>query len=217
MTISKVVHIRLKDWALVGCLDYVTDKTSVSDAVRRTLETFILFLQKQGKIPTHSQDSLASLLERNNLIEPESSDNNDLEALDSLLYQTREDRSQQKGGESFESIAARVEQQIRAASVPDVRQSVELGEPDSDDLTGEQTLNLFEQERIPFNILKRDAPKDRFIEQGTSYLLHPDKMTDEQRVFIAALEIVYTNMPKDLWGTEKALLQINSLIAIHKE
>src|SRR6185295_18395250 len=52
---SRVLHLRVKDWVLVGCLEFVEDKVSVTDAVRRSLEAFILVLQRQGKLQKYTQ------------------------------------------------------------------------------------------------------------------------------------------------------------------
>lgn len=213
---SKVVHIRLKDWALVGCLEFITDKTSVSDAVRRTLETFILVLQKQGRLAEHTPEEVEAILRRNKLLGDESDTTNDPFDFESIIAQTREEPTK-SDTPNFAAIGEELEKRIQLSAVPDVREAVTLKEPDTVEEASVFSVNLLHQPRLPLQALKRQAPKDRFIEQATGIMAVPDKVTKDQEIFIAAVEVAYTNLPSDLWGSERAFQEITQLIKLHRE
>jgi hypothetical protein len=81
----------------------------------------------------------------------------------------------------------------------------------------EERVNLFDIDRYPIDKLNRMAPKDRFIEQAI-LLLMKDKaegITAQQKLFIPALEIVYSSIPQGDWGTTHAEAKINDLIRLH--
>ena len=69
--------------------------------------------------------------------------------------------------------------------------------------------NLFSMSREKLEDLSKQAPKDRLIQ-----LANENK---DNKVFIVALEIVYSKLPISMWGSEVAEMQIQNLQDMHSE
>lgn len=207
---SRVLHLRIKDNTLVACLDYIEDKTSVTDAVKRTLEAFTLAMVSSGKLPRHSQKEIDQILISSKVVVPEVEIS--LESVAQFIPKNEEE-------ENITRIAREVEEMIESAATPHVQETVEIREASETEGRPKISINLFQQYRETFDSLRRLAPKDRFIEQVQVLLIKATDgvITEKDKLFVAALEIVYTNLSKDLWGTEEALHKIQQLIAMHQE
>jgi hypothetical protein len=106
------------------------------------------------------------------------------------------------------AVAAEVEGRIQDGATPRVSRSVDIGDTEAFDAEAAGLrINLFEQPRDTIGSLKDRAPKD-------IYLSEVNEQTPPE--IIAAIEIVYTNLPIDLWGTDHAKAQITQLVAMHE-
>lgn len=208
---SRVIHLRMKDRILVGCLDYIEDKTSVADSVKRTLDAFITAMQESGKLPKRTPREIQDILMKNKIL-PLPEVEIDLESVKGFV-------DEDVNIDAITAIAREVEEAIQSSSTPEVRTSVNITERPADEQSPKRiTLNLFAQPRTPIAELRQRAPKDRFIEQSR---IPTEGLDDTERhkreVFIAAVEVAYTGISQDLWGTTGAENHIKGLIAMHRE
>jgi len=188
MSESKVLHIRLPDWVVVGCIDLIEDRKSVVDAVRRSLEGFIRAMQRRGDVPTYSQAELDEKLN---------------------YYKLRE-----LPARSIADIAEEAERLIQGDSTPRVGRKLEIDESPDTEVQDKAVIDLHDIERRPFGELKEEAPKDRLIEYVTALAQENEKASE---IYKTALEIVYSNLPKSEWGGERAQKLIKDLLGMHRD
>lgn len=193
---TRTLQIHLKDDVIVSCMDY-TKVMDATDATRRTLEAFVLALRARDKVPTRSPEEIQKILGEIDVDE---------------VMQYVELTAENKTDDRIAQAAAAVEKHIATASTPQVREDITLSEADTLETRQIPKINLFTQERKAFAELKTQAPKDRFIEEAVGY---PEGKGRD--VYIAAVEVVYSNLPKDLWGSEKARQEIATLVLLHSE
>ena len=200
---SRVVHVRLDDWALIGCHDILkAGGKSVVDIpmatiVRQVVNALVRNMQLSDRISTYTKDEKLDRLKE--LYSDEPLD------LDILLT----DFSKSGAGEEDDDILDIVKEavaKIEAESEPqNISKEVEISEADpiqEQDLT---PIDLLAQEFDPFFAIQKKAPKDRFVEWA-------DKQNE---IAQAAVCIVYTGLPQDLWGSEKAEEMITGLLKRH--
>lgn len=199
---SRVVHIRLDDWVLLGCHDIL--KTAgqnvanipMSTVVREVITAFIRKMQQGEHIPAYSVDELAERIQELSLGEL---DVPEIE-VDSLFSEA----SPQP--EDLSGLASEVLRRIQAESEPAaVAQPVELSEP-SIEVEENPTIDLFQIPCEPFSEIVKRAPKDRIIEiaeQGDS------------DIFQQAVAITYSNLPESQWGSKEAEENISNLVRMH--
>ena len=90
--------------------------------------------------------------------------------------------------------------QLNSQATPRVAREFEINEDTGQVSNARTVISLFKQPRRSLIDLKRESPKDRFIEE----LVAIKEGSYEQRLHTATLEVVYSNLPKDLWGSERA-------------
>lgn len=107
------------------------------------------------------------------------------------------------------AVAAEVEGRIQDGATPKVGRAVKM-EEDAIDSEPEEGMwiDLFKQPRRPLIELALVAPKDILITEASE---------SENKLFVAALEIVYSNLAPDQWGSDRAKQHIADLIKLHKE
>jgi hypothetical protein len=201
------ITVNLDDTAIAGCLEFTGFQHGASESVKRTLQAFIKTMQSKARLTQYDQETLDALMSANSVSEQ----------LDDLFSDVRKflDTSTVDA-----KVGEEVEASIAKASTPTVTKgTVEVHDRVATEITPEvQRVNLFDHFRRRVEELAKVAPKDRFIEQvmtlkkmwatGT-----PIKLED--KVFVASVEIVYTNLPRDLWGSLKAEMNIKDLMVIH--
>ena len=208
MSESKVLHIRLPDWVVVGCIDLIEDRKSVVDAVRRSLEGFIRAMQRRGDVPTYSQAELDEKLNYYKLRE-----------LPELQLDIGEFRDAIRAvattpARSIADIAEEAERLIQGDSTPRVGRKLEIDESPDTEVQDKAVIDLHDIERRPFGELKEEAPKDRLIEYVTALAQENEKASE---IYKTALEIVYSNLPKSEWGGERAQKLIKDLLGMHRD
>lgn len=202
MATSRILRLKAKDWMICGCLDFIKDPTDLADAVRRSVETFILAMQSQGRIPKRSQDEIDEIL----ATEVDTLDI-DVSGVDEYVDQTEEAARAAR----ITELATQAGANIDRSATPQIRETVTLNENSPQAERPTTRISLFKQPRRSFADLKRESPKDRFIEEAVGY----KEDSYEQRLFVAALEIVYSNLPKDIWGSDRAGEEITKMIKLH--
>lgn len=130
-------------------------------------------------------------------------------------YVPQSDEEERATAERISAVANEAERFIAAASTPSVRKDFKIEEIVSTEPRTTPGISLFKQERTPFSTLKGISPKDQYIEQAISFTKGDGTVTQAGKIFIAALELAYTNLPKDLWGTAMAKQEIDKLIMMH--
>lgn len=201
---SRVIHIRLDDWVLLGCHDVLkvggkdTTNLPISTIVRDTITAVIRKMQYDDKIPVYSREDL---IDR---IDEIYADDVDLES----IFDPEE---------LFELGAAPISE-ISALAEEVARQIATEGEPTkvaTNDVKIEKkvkrkikilNINIFKTDSRPFKDFQVLAPKDRFVEQAS---------TIDDKIMKKAVAICYSNMDSDLWGSMEAEQIIGDLIASH--
>lgn len=108
------------------------------------------------------------------------------------------------------AIAAEVEGRIQGASTPKVGREVEIDDTETEEVVEEGIwINLYNQPRKNLAALAALGSKDILIAEAS----HPEA----SKLFVAALEVVYSHLPQDQWGSETAKNHIAELIKLHKE
>ena len=207
---SRVIHIRLDDWVLLGCHDVLkiggkdTTNLPLSTVVRDTITAVIRRMQYDCKIPVYSKDDLMDRLEEfyesdielEEIFTPE-----ELFELGETVDLIKEDTSE------ISDLAQAVADHIATEGEPtQVSQKVKIGKKKKSKIK-KPTFNLFNQESKTFKEIQLQAPKDRFIEQALQV---------EGEEFKKAVAICYTNLDRDLWGSMEAETIIGDLLAQHQ-
>lgn len=212
---SRVIHIRLDDWVLLGCHDVLkmsgkdTTNLPLSTVVRDTITAVIRRMQYDDKIPVYSKEDLMDRIEEfyesdlqlEEIFTPEE------------LFELGEMGPAPVGGtpmvamSEVSEIAQEVADRIATEGEPtQVSQKVEIGRKKKTKVK-KPTFNIFNQDSKSFKEIQIQSPKDRFIEQAA---------TAENDVFVKAVALCYTNLDKDLWGSMEAERIIGDLIASHE-
>jgi len=209
----KLIKIELDETVIMGCLDFVEQFDTVPDAIERTLQAFTNAMRVKGKIPERTPEEAHHLVNATLLRATEEDD--PLSVVDDMLKQLP------PRSNDISSISTEAERRIEEDSVPNLGRPVTLiDRGDGDIAIVQHKVNLFEQHRKTFITLRREAPKDRLIEQMATMIVKWELLGDEpiplsDKVTVAALEIVYTYLPRELWSSLKAEEQIKQFIGQH--
>ena len=202
---SRVIHIRLDDWVLLGCHDIMkaqgnVDNIPMATIARQVLTALVRKLQNTKQIPIYSKEEIV----KRALELYEGAYELDFEFNLNEIVKPEEETSD----ENMLELVKEVQRQIEHEGVPDkLAQPVTISEkPISDEVFKSATLNILNVEHTPFTDVKKAAPKDRFIEWA-------DTQND---IVQAAVCIAYDGLPKTLWGTDKAEVMIKGLLEKHR-
>lgn len=118
------------------------------------------------------------------------------------------------------ALAREAEELLNAAATPEVKTSVEIGEGEKPTKPLNR-INLFAQATKSLEelwIQKRDDEiLKKAMEVSTAAATNSAELSYPERVLIAAVELVYTHLPLDMWGSEVAQEQIKLFMAQHSE
>jgi len=202
---SRVVHIRLDDWVLMGCHDVMKagkssiDNIPMASIVRSVLTALIRKLQNSQQIPTYTAEELYErAMELYN-----GAKELDLDiTLSDIVKPTEED-----GSSDMKALLAEAMREIENEGAPEgiADESVEISEVDEEEDRGFLALDLTTQTCNPFSYYLKAVPKDRFIEWANS----------QNELIQKAVCITYDGLPKQLWGSDKAEEMIKSLLERH--
>lgn len=187
---TKVLHLRLEAEIIVGCMD-ASGIDIPTSAVRQCLEHMIKEWKKANAIPERTPDDIMYILNghEEKLEMPEIPPPGFKEDYDSR----------------FANIAAQAVEFMAKEGEPDVEEEITIMTAVAEvDQIG---TNLMDVDRRNIKYLSEEAPKDRFIEQAME--------SPDEEIFIAAVEIAYSNLPVDQWGTETAEKLISQLVKKH--
>ncbi len=196
---SRVVHCRLKDDTILGCRDLLlgsdhkVDGMPMSSIVRVALEGIIDFMIRKGQLPSYpdATTALNMVYVAENPTDPEF-------GLEGLM-------ESMKGGISEDTLISQLAEeatrQIEEASIPNIAEDVNIA--DDVEPTPKTKIDIFELNRDSLIALTIIAPKDRLIQLANE--------SGANKIFIAALEATYTNLPVSMWGSEIAEIQIKNL------
>lgn len=200
---SRVVHVRLDDWALIGCHDILkaggkpVADIPMATMVRQVVNALVRNMQLNERIKTYTDEERLDRLQE--LYQ------NDPLNLDVLLSQS-DVEIQEEGDDNILDIVKEAVAKIESEGEPQhIASDVEISEADPIPDKAEESINLLEQEFDPFYEIQRKAPKDRFIEWAS----------DQNDIAQAAVCIVYTGLPQNLWGSDKAEEMITGLLKRH--
>jgi len=201
---TRVVHIRLDDWVLLGCHDVLkaggksTDNLPLASIVREVITIVIRKMQYDDKIPAYSQEELANQVE---LFYTEDID------IDELFDPKELFDLGDAPASPMALIAQEAAERIARESEPEsVTQDVKIGKKSKKE-EKKRKIDIFITDSKPFKEIQIAAPKDRFVEQA---------LETKDNVFKKAVAIAYSNLDKDLWGSIEAEVIIGDLIASHK-
>lgn len=124
------------------------------------------------------------------------------------------------------SLAREAEELLNAASTPEVRTGVDIGEGEKPTKQVVR-INLFKQDRQhDIFDLAQSCTQDDVVEvwrrkvatrvkTGESLTWH--SLTDEEKTLAAAIELVYTHLPHEMWGGEEAAKAVKQFVTQHSE
>jgi len=201
---SRVIHIRLDDWVLLGCHDVLkaggkdTTNLPISTIVRDTITAVIRKMQYDDMIPTYSKEDLADRVEEFYASDIELDEVFSPEELFELGTAPESEIS-----DLAKEVARHIETEGEPTKV--AVEKVKIGRKTKREKKV-KTIDIFKQDSRPFKDFQVKAPKDRFVEQAT---------TLDDKVFKKAVCICYSNLDSDLWGSMEAEQIIGDLIASH--
>ena len=201
---TRVIHCRLKDKTIMGCRDLLlgsghnVDGVPMSSIVRDALEGIIDFMVKKEQLP-NDPDVTTAL----NMVYTPDEDNTDF-GLEGLMQSMKGEISED---ELVKHLTKEATKHIEESSNPDIAEEVVITETVENKKIVK--CNLFSMSREKLEDLSKQAPKDRLIQ-----LANENK---DNKVFIVALEIVYSKLPLSMWGSEVAEMQIQNLQDMHSE
>ena len=197
---SRVVHVRLDDWVILGCHDILKigglpiENLPVATMVRQVLGAFIRKMQQLDKIKIYTEEEkyqrLQELYQADSLIlESLGLEDIDISSLD--LAQANEKSEEQDISDIVKEAIRKIEEQDE----PDIKEEVKL--TDAEEIEDEDiiTIDIMTQECTPFNVLAKRAPKDRFIEWAVK---------EDNKIVKQAVAIASTGLPQARWGTDEA-------------
>ena len=209
---SRVVHVRLDDWVILGCHDILKigglpiENLPVATMIRQVLGAFIRKMQQLDKIKIYTDEEryqrLQELYQVEGLIlEGLGLEDVDISSLD--LAQTPE-RAEDRDISGIVSEAIR---KIEMQDEPNIKEEVKL--TDVEEIEDEDiiTIDIMTQECTAFDVLAKRAPKDRFIEWA---------IKEDNKIIKQAVAIAYTGLPQAMWGTDKAEGIISGLFERHR-
>ena len=203
---SRVVHIRLDDWVILGCHDILQagensiENIPMATIVRNVLTALVRKLQNTNQIPIYTKEEA---YERAMELYGGAKEL-DLDVVLADLVQPEETSDEQ----AMEDLLKETLRQIENEGVPmGIAETVEITEVEQADVIEKPTLNLFTQGCPTFDVYKKQSPKDRFVEWAS----------EQNELIQAAVAVAYTGLPKQLWGTDKAEEMIKDLLERHRD
>ena len=201
---TRVIHCRLKDKTIMGCRDLLlgsghnVDGVPMSSIVRDALEGIIDFMVKKEQLPNYPDVTTAL-----NMVYTPDEDNTDF-GLDGLMQSMKGEISED---ELVKHLAKEATRHIEESSSPDIAEDVIISEGVEE--IPKLKYNIFKLQRDSLEELTKMAPKDRLIQLANR--------EDASKLFIAALEVTYSNLSISIWGSEVAEMQIQNLVDMHSE
>lgn len=206
MVPSRVIHIRLDDWVLLGCHDVMKagkdsiDNIPMATIVRNVLTALIRKLQNTNQIPTYTkEEAYERAMEMYS-----GAEELDLDIVLSDIVDPVEGDDSSEMAELLKETLREIENE---GAPEGIGQEVEISEASDIPAIPLATLDLFKVESFDFSFLKQTAPKDRFVEWAK----------DEDKLIQKAVSIVYSGLPQQLWGSEKAETMIKDMLKRHVE
>ena len=203
---SRVVHIRLDDWVILGCHDILQagensiENIPMATIVRNVLTALVRKLQNTNQIPIYTKEEA---YERAMELYGGAKEL-DLDVVLADLVQPEETSDEQ----AMEDLLKETLRQIENEGVPmGIAEDVQIAEVAETSVVKMPTLNLLIQSCTPFAELRKQSPKDRFIEWAN----------EQDALIQQAVAVAYTGLPKQLWGTEKAEHMIKNLLERHRD
>ena len=203
---SRVVHVRLDDWALIGCHDILkmggkpVNDISMSTMVRQIVNALVRNMQVNDKIPTYTKEERYDRLEelyKDEVFELDTG----LDPVDIIAEQAERD-------DDISDLVRDAVARIESEGEPQhIAEEVTIAEVAEEAFTETASVNIMLQECTPFTTFKKQAPKDRFIEWAAD---HANPVIEQ------AVAIAYTGLPRDLWGSDKAEEIITGLMKRHR-
>jgi len=192
----------LDDWALIGCHDILkaggkpVADIPMATIVRQVVNALVRNMQLNDRIKTYTDEERLDRLQ-----ELYADDPLDLGILlaDTFTVEPEDD-------DDISEIVREAVRQIESEGVPqDIGSEVEISKADPIQKQETTPINLLDQLCEPFFTFQRRAPKDRFVEWAGT----------QNEIAQAAVCILYTGLPQDLWGSEKAENMITGLLKRH--
>lgn len=202
---SRVIHVRLDDWVLLGCHDVMkageklVDGIPMSTIVREVLTAFVRKMQESDYIPAYSVEELQ---ERINEIHQGELDVPDV---DLNIFSGEVDEPESDMAELAKQVVQKIEDEGTPENVTEEVLIQEVSEG-----IKRPIINIFDIPCTDFDEHEKEAPKDRLIEWANSQ--EDQFLQDIQK---QAVGIVYTSLPKTQWGSEEAKENVLSLIKMH--
>ena len=207
---SRVIHIRLDDWVLLGCHDIVkaggksTDNLPLSTITRDVLTALVRKMQQGDQIPFYNQEQVIDRMEELYAGELDIDIPFDVsELFDGTISEETEEEVETDAARiakmAASIIAEEGEPSIGADSTVNISDKVK-------EIPERETIDIFAQDSLEFSEVKMQSPKDRFIEQAVE--------TNDD-VFKKAVCICYTHLGKDMWGSVTAEQIIMDLVTSH--
>lgn len=122
------------------------------------------------------------------------------------------------------ALAREAEDLLNEAATPDIRSSVHVGEEQAKIAKQMNKINLFKQDR-DYSVMDliEGYPDDAILKNFAVRLSEGRakgevvKIEGEAAVLAAAIEIVYSHLSHDMWGSESAVREIKNLVDFHSE
>lgn len=188
---------------IAGCIDFLEQAAdSIPQAIQDVISAFVAAMRAKGAIPTRHDSEYANMVDQLTQWQDDP-----LDSVKAFLPRRTT---------PSDSIGQEVERAIESAATPRVGQVFHVMEKVEEVPEQKTLINVYEQLRMTLAELRAVAPKDRLIEQAWGMIQAGGPLLDpEKRLFIAALELTYSFLSKDFWGTPKAEEQIKKFISIH--
>ena len=188
---TRVIHLRLKDESLLGCMDLLeqagmtTKDLPKATIVARSIEALISQLIQNKKLPDYANPTAE--LESRFKITTEV-------MLPSVTIPEITEEHPIPDTTLRDMIKSRVDQLTKPAdlSLPEetFNENFEVGEV-KDMLS--KPINIAETDMMPMDAIKQIAPKDRYVEES-----------EGNNLMAIAVQIVYAQLPAQDWGSEMA-------------
>ena len=188
---SRVIHIRLDDWVLLGCHDILQTSGKdvanipLSTVVKVSLEALVRKMQQGEYIPTYDKEYLTRRLSELQIATTDPAIPFSLEELFEN-EPTTDDDMKELAQEAVRHIETEGEPRTIQKKV-EISEKVEIPDP------LQTTTNLFKVDSKSFSHFQKLVPKDRCIERAI-------ETNDEAAK--KAVAVCYTKLGKDLWGSD---------------
>ena len=199
---SRVIHIRLDDWVLLGCHDILKTggkevvNLPLSTVVRIALEALVRKMQQNEHIPQYNPDDIVNRLRELQIAMADP----DIPFSPEELFETIPEVDNE-----MLLLAEEAARQIEIEGEPkNIQQQVTISKTDFVEVV--KTVDILKIESKDFEYFFQRAPKDRFIEWANSL---------SDIAIKKAVAICYTNLNEDQWGSSEAEKIITDLYKMH--